>query len=94
MKNAMWVLWPSFIAGAIGTVLLFALLDPVDLRFVGPLELGRKAGYTLAFFFFWALAAGCYPARRSAGRRSEPPPLTPEERPLGCPKQEEPDAAR
>ena len=70
MKNAMWVLWPSFIAGAIGTVLLFALLDPVDLRFVGPLELGRKAGYTLAFFFLWALAAcssalTCFLQRRS-----------------------------
>jgi hypothetical protein len=30
----------------------------VDLFFVGPLELGRMAGYTLGFFFFWALAAG------------------------------------
>jgi mono/diheme cytochrome c family protein len=58
MKSAMAVLWPSFIAGAVGTVLFFALLDPVDLRFVGPLEFGRKAGYTAAFFFFWGLAAG------------------------------------
>ena len=44
MKSAMSVLWPSFIAGAVGTVLLFSLLDPVDLRVVGPLELGRKSG--------------------------------------------------
>lgn len=58
MKRAMWILWPSFIAAGIGTVLFFSLLDPVDLRFVGPLELGRKAGYTIGFFFFWALAAG------------------------------------
>jgi hypothetical protein len=57
MKKAMWILWPSFIAAGIGTVLFFSLLDPVDLRFVGPLELGRKAGYTLGFFFFWTLAA-------------------------------------
>ena len=57
MIKAIWILWPSFLAGAAGTALLFAILDPVDLRFVGPLELGRKAGYTLAFFFFWALAA-------------------------------------
>ena len=58
MRNLMWILWPSFIFGAIGTVMFFALLDPVDLRFVGPLELSRKAGYTVGFFFFWALAAG------------------------------------
>jgi len=70
MKRAIWILWPSFIAGAVGTVLFFTLLDPVDLRFVGPLELGRKWGYTLGFFFFWALAAGssaltCFLQRRS-----------------------------
>jgi hypothetical protein len=57
VKKAIWILWPSFIAGAAGTVLVFAVLDPVDLRFVGPLEFGRKAGYTVGFFFFWALAA-------------------------------------
>ena len=39
-------------------MLFFSLLDPVDLFFVGPLELGRMAGYTFGFFFFWALAAG------------------------------------
>jgi hypothetical protein len=70
MKRAIWILWPSFIAAGIGTVLLFSLLDPVDLRFVGPLELGRKAGYTIGFFFFWAIAAGssaltCFLQRRS-----------------------------
>lgn len=57
MRKAAAILWPSFIAGAAGTVLLFLMLDPVDLRFVGPLELGRKSGYTIAFFFFWAIAA-------------------------------------
>jgi hypothetical protein len=55
---------------SIGTVIFFSLLDPVDLRFVGPLELGRKAGYTIGFFFFWALAAAssaltCFLQRRS-----------------------------
>jgi hypothetical protein len=58
MKKAMSILWPSFIFAGIGTVLFFSSLDPVDLRFVGPLELGRKAGYTIGFVFFWALAAG------------------------------------
>ena len=58
MRQAIWILWPSFIFGAVGTVVVFSVLDPVDVRFVGPLELGREAGYTIAFFFFWALAAG------------------------------------
>ena len=58
MRKAIAILWPSFLFGGLGTVLFFSLLDPVDLFFVGPLELGRKAGYTLGFFFFWALAAG------------------------------------
>ena len=58
MRKAIAILWPSFLFGGLGTVLFFSLLDPVDLFFVGPLELGRKAGYTFGFFFFWALAAG------------------------------------
>lgn len=97
MKSAMSVLWPSFLAGAVGTVLLFSLLDPVDLRFVGPLELGRKSGYTLAFFFFWGLAAGSSWLTSLLQRRAEEVnscPLAPDGRPLGCPKREEPDAAR
>lgn len=57
MRQAIAILWPSFIASGIGTVLFFSLLDPVDLFFVGPLELGRMAGYTFGFFFFWALTA-------------------------------------
>jgi hypothetical protein len=58
MKKAIWILWPSFIAGAVGSVLFFSMHDPVELSFVGPLEFGRKAGYTLGFFLFWGIAAG------------------------------------
>jgi len=58
VRKALAVLWPSFLFAGLGTIFLFALLDPVDLRFVGPLELGRNTGYTLGFFFFWAIAAG------------------------------------
>jgi hypothetical protein len=54
----MWSLGPSFNFAGIGTEQFFSSLAPVDLRFVGPLELGRKAGYTIGFVFFWALAAG------------------------------------
>jgi hypothetical protein len=74
-----------------------ALLDPVDLRFVGPLEFGRKAGYIVAFFFFWGLAASSSWLTSLLQRRADEVnrcPLIPEERPLGCAKREEPDAAR
>lgn len=58
MRKAIAILWPSFLFGALGTILLFSALDPVDLGFVGPLEFGRKSGYTIGFFFFWAVGAG------------------------------------
>ena len=57
MKRAILILWPSFVVGGAATVGFFLLLDPVDLRYVGPLELNRMTGYTLGFFFFWAVAA-------------------------------------
>lgn len=96
MKKLMWILWPSFLVGAAGTVLFFALLDPVDLRFVGPFELSRKAGYTIGFFFFWALAAGsswltCFLQRRAD--EVNRCPLVPVERPVGCPKREDLNAS-
>lgn len=57
MRNAMVVLWPSFVAAGAGVVLLFMLLDPVDFRGVGPVGLSRTAGYTVGFFFLWGVAA-------------------------------------
>jgi hypothetical protein len=69
MKRAMAILWPSLIVGGIGTVLFFSILDPVDLRFVGPLELGRKVGYSIGFLFFWGLAAGSSWLTSLIGRR-------------------------
>jgi hypothetical protein len=96
MRKAIWILWPSFVAGGLATVLFFTALDPVDLRFVGPLELDRKAGYTIGFFFFWALAAGSSAFTCFLQKRADEVnrcPLTPVERPSGCPKREDPNAA-
>ena len=58
MSPAMVILWPSFIVGGIGAAVFFGLHDPVDLSVVGPLEFGRKAGYTVGFLLFWAIGAG------------------------------------
>jgi hypothetical protein len=54
------VLWPSFLAACGASLLFFAVVDPVLLRGAGPrlfVDLDRRAGYALGFFFFWATAA-------------------------------------
>ena len=96
MRKMIWVFWPSFIVAGIGTVVLFTLLDPVDLRFVGPIELSRDAGYTIGFFFLWALAACSRAFTCWLQRRADEVtrcPLQPAERPLGCPKREDQNAS-
>lgn len=70
MKRAVSIFWPSAVLGALGTALLFSILDPVDLVFVGPLELPREAGYVIAFLFLWGFAAAAARLMRFLARRS------------------------
>lgn len=54
------VLWPSFLAASVASLLFFAAVDPQLLRDAGPRifdNLNRDAGYALGFFFFWAIGA-------------------------------------
>jgi len=54
------VLWPSFLAACLGSVLFFAAVDPELLRDAGPrlfVGLDREAGYAVGFLFFWAIGA-------------------------------------
>lgn len=55
------VVWISFLSAAIGTMVFFALFDPVDLFgiFDEDLEISRDAGYAAGFFFFWILCVLC-----------------------------------
>lgn len=55
------VVWISFLAAAVATMLFFALFDPVELGmlFDDDLEIGRQAGYAIGFFFFWVVSAAC-----------------------------------
>jgi len=56
-KRLMWVVWPAFLVAGMLEMLVFALVDPQDLRWGGePVELSRQAIYTLAFFLFWLLS--------------------------------------
>ena len=58
MKTALWILWPSFLVACVAEVLFFSLFDPLDFPLFDPLGLSRRAGYSIGFFLFWAIAAG------------------------------------
>jgi len=55
------VVWISFLCAAIGTMVFFAIFDPVDLSgiFDEDLLIDRDAGYAAGFFFFWTLSLVC-----------------------------------
>jgi hypothetical protein len=55
----MWILWPAFLLACAAELLVFALVDPSDLRWHGEsIALSRQAVYTAGFFAFWLLAIG------------------------------------
>jgi hypothetical protein len=56
VKRALWILWPSFVVGALATAVFFSATDWHDLA-LGERELSRTAAYSIGFFFFWAVAA-------------------------------------
>jgi hypothetical protein len=54
------ILWPSFFAAGVMTMVFFAFVDPLDLRditFPAHVEIGRGLGYSICFFMFWAATA-------------------------------------
>jgi hypothetical protein len=97
MKRVIYILWPSFIVGGIGEVLFFTVFDPQELYLFGDLSsLSRLAVYSIGFFLCWAFAAAssaftCF-LQRSADEINRCP-LPAVERPEGCPKRDDPNAA-
>ncbi|MEO8159292.1 MAG: hypothetical protein ABI648_15955 [Betaproteobacteria bacterium] len=58
MKNLwyIWILWPSFLAAAIGNALFFTVFDPRDLVVFGePVHASRLAIYSVGFLSLWLL---------------------------------------
>lgn len=53
------ILWPSFFAAGIATVVFFIVVDPLVLRDITfpEFDISRLGGYTIAFFMFWAATA-------------------------------------
>ena len=54
------IVWMSFLAASAGTMVVFALLDPVALTeaWAQRWEIGRRLAYSLGFVFLWLLCAG------------------------------------
>lgn len=50
------VLWPSFFAAGVATMVFFAIVDPVELSEMTwtNTPVSRELGYTIGFFMFWA----------------------------------------
>lgn len=58
------VLWPAFLAACVLEVLVFAMVDPADLRWPGQVGTlsgtpSERSAYTVAFFAFWLVCMGC-----------------------------------
>ena len=53
------VVWISFLAASVATMLFFAMFDPVELLATIDIDVGSQTGYAIGFFFFWVISAGC-----------------------------------
>ena len=94
-QRLIWIAWPGFVMAIPAVGIVFTLVDPADLQAFGaPLELSRSGAYTWGFLLFWALGSACS-ALTCLLQRSpfevNRCPLTPVERPDGCPKRESVD---
>ena len=58
-RRVMAILWPSFLMAGVLEMLVFAMVDPGNLRWFGaaPVALSASAVYSLAFFVFWGVMA-------------------------------------
>ena len=57
-RNIAVVIWPSFLAACLGTLLFFAKIDATRLphAFVFAVDLSDQAIYSIGFMFFWLIA--------------------------------------
>lgn len=53
-QKLMWVVWPAFLSACALELVVFALVDPLELHWAGhALSWSRQGVYTAAFFVFW-----------------------------------------
>ncbi|WP_454828653.1 hypothetical protein [Pseudoxanthomonas wuyuanensis] len=53
------IIWPSFFAAGVATMVFFAFVDPLMLRDATfpDLPMTREIGYSIGFFMFWLATA-------------------------------------
>jgi hypothetical protein len=59
MRRTIQILWPAFVAAGVLEMLVFAVIDPAELRWFGgaPIGWSAQAVYTVTFLIFWAAIA-------------------------------------
>jgi uncharacterized membrane protein YfhO len=66
------IAWPGFLAACVLQVVVFALVDPLDLHWAGEhLPWSRQAVYAFGFLLFWIAAMLSSALTTLLGRRSE-----------------------
>lgn len=92
--TTMTILWPSFMMAGVMEGLVFSLVDPTDLRWMGqiPIEASPLAVYSASFLAMWgviatsgALTALLWIDPDAAERPREPLPELPDEPDFGEP---------
>lgn len=58
-RRLMAVTWPAFLSACVLELLVFSLVDPLDLHLAGDaIGWTRQGVYTAAFFVFWIVCMG------------------------------------
>ena len=58
-QRVMQILWPAFLTAGVLEMLVFAVVDPAELRWFGGPAIGwsAQAVYTVTFLIFWGAVA-------------------------------------
>ncbi len=56
-RALMCVLWPAFMMAGVGSAVVFALIDPLDVAIFGYIRPDREMLYAGGFFLFWFIAS-------------------------------------
>ncbi|MFZ2217896.1 MAG: hypothetical protein WAV85_04340 [Rhodoferax sp.] len=53
-RRVMGIVWPAFMVACVLEALVFAMIDPRDIRWFGEsVQVSREGFYTLTFLVFW-----------------------------------------
>ena len=89
-RQLMWIVWPAFLSACLLELVVFAVVDPLELQWPGrALNWSRQGVYTAGFFLFWAaglLSGGLTTLLRAPMPRVGDCPFPIADRPDNCPQ--------